>query len=185
MVGNNTISQCIKGDQQAYSVLYRSCAPYVFTIIKNYFTPDDDRKDAMQEVFAQIFLSIDKFDEEKGSFKAWISKIAVYQSIAILRKKDKIQIGFGLEVVDEENYDTLDSLEKLSVNDLEKMLVNMPVGYKTIFLLSVIDEYSHKEIGEPLGITPETSRSQLFRAIKWIKTNIFNDINKMRYGILQ
>ncbi|MBK8886594.1 MAG: sigma-70 region 4 domain-containing protein [Saprospiraceae bacterium] len=90
-----------------------------------------------------------------------------------------------MEVVDEENYDTLDSLEKLSVNDLEKMLVNMPVGYKTIFLLSVIDEYSHKEIGELLGITPETSRSQLFRAIKWIKTNIFNDINKMRYGILQ
>ncbi|MBK9582218.1 MAG: sigma-70 region 4 domain-containing protein [Saprospiraceae bacterium] len=41
------------------------------------------------------------------------------------------------------------------------MLVNMPVGYKTIFLLSVIDEYSHKEIGELLGITPETSRSQL------------------------
>ncbi|MBK8888369.1 MAG: sigma-70 family RNA polymerase sigma factor [Saprospiraceae bacterium] len=128
MVGNNTISQCIKGDQQAYSVLYRSCAPYVFTIIKNYFTPDDDRKDAMQEVFAQIFLSIDKFDEEKGSFKAWISKIAVYQSIAILRKKDKIQIGFGLEVVDEENYDTLDALEKLSVDDLEKMLVLVYIG---------------------------------------------------------
>lgn len=185
MIANSTISQCVKGDQQAYSLLYCTCAPYIFTIIKNYFTPEDDRKDAMQEVFAQIFLSIQNFDEAKGSFKSWISKITVYQCIAILRKKDKLQISYHLEVVEEENYDTLESLEKLSVSDLEKMLVDMPLGYKTIFLLSVIDEYSHKEIGELLGISTETSRSQLFRAIKWIKSNIINDINIMRYGILQ
>lgn len=185
MIDQNTIKKCIKGDQQAYSLLYKSCAPYVFSIVKNYFTPDDDRKDAMQEVFAQIFLSLQNFDPERGSFKSWMSKISVYQCIAILRKKDKIQIQYSMEVVDEENYDYIDSLEKLSVQDLEKMLIKMPSGYRAIFLLSVIDEYSHKEISELLGISAETSRSQLFRAIKWIKSNIFNDINKLQYGILQ
>ncbi|MBK8886595.1 MAG: sigma-70 family RNA polymerase sigma factor [Saprospiraceae bacterium] len=94
MVGNNTISQCIKGDQQAYSVLYRSYA-YVFTIIKNYFTPDDDRKDAMQEVFAQIFLSIDKFDEEKGSFKAWISKLRFTNLSLFYVRKTKFKLALA------------------------------------------------------------------------------------------
>ncbi|MBK8371303.1 MAG: sigma-70 family RNA polymerase sigma factor [Saprospiraceae bacterium] len=48
-----------------------------------------------------------------------------------------------------------------------------------------MEEYSHKEIGEMLSITQETSRSQLFRAIKWIKNNILNTSNMIQYGLLQ
>lgn len=164
--------------------MYKSCAPYIFTIIKNYFSYEDDRKDALQEVFAQIFLSIHQFDDIKGSFKSWASRLTVYQCIALLRKKNKLQINYSLEVVDNVGENALDSLEKLSVNDLENMLKYMPDGYRTIFLLSVIDEYSHKEIGDMLGITAETSRSQLFRAIKWIKNNILNKPNMLHYGLL-
>ncbi len=184
MIDNSIIVKCKKGDQQAYSLMYKSCAPYIFTIVKNYFCYDDDRKDALQEVFAQIFLSIQQFDDAKGSFKSWASKLTVYQCIAILRKKDKLQINYSLEVVDDVEETALDAIEKLSINDLELMLKNMPDGYRTIFLLSVIDEYSHKEIGDMLGITAETSRSQLFRAIKWIKNNILNKPNMLQYGLL-
>ena len=87
-------------------------------------------------------------------------------------------------MVDDVEETALDAIEKLSINDLELMLKNMPDGYRTIFLLSVIDEYSHKEIGDMLGITAETSRSQLFRAIKWIKNNILNKPNMLQYGLL-
>ena len=90
-----------------------------------------------------------------------------------------------MEIMEDIEYDTLETLEKFTEKDLEKMLQDMPDGYKTIFLLSVIEEYSHKEIGEMLSITQETSRSQLFRAIKWIKNNILNTSNMIQYGLLQ
>jgi len=184
VVDKGIIKACRSGDRNGYRMMYESCAPYIFAIVKNYFTSDDDRKDAMQEVFAQIFISIDRYDDDKGSFKSWISRIAVNQSMTILRKSNKIIISNSLEVVDDIEADTINHLEKFSEKDLQNMLASMPDGYKTIFLLSVIEEYSHKEIGELLGITAETSRSQLFRAIKWIKKNIFVESNLLDYGLL-
>ncbi|MBK9737063.1 MAG: hypothetical protein IPO92_19765 [Saprospiraceae bacterium] len=64
------------------------------------------------------------------------------------------------------------------------MLAAMPEGYKTIFLLSVIEEYSHKEIENFWASRPKLPRSQLFRAIKWIKKNIFEESNLINYGLL-
>jgi len=178
------IQSCRTGDRNGYRMLYNSCAPYIYAIVKNYFSNEDDRKDALQEIFAQIYLSIDRYNEDMGSFKSWISRIAVNQSITILRKSNKIIISTSLELVDDIETDTINHLEKFSEKDLQDMLSSMPDGYKTIFLLSVIEEYSHKEIGDLLGITAETSRSQLFRAIKWIKKNIFVQSNLMDYGLL-
>ncbi|MBK9737026.1 MAG: sigma-70 family RNA polymerase sigma factor [Saprospiraceae bacterium] len=184
MVDDHIITLCRSGDRDGYRLMYTSCAPYIFAIVKNYFNTDDDRKDVLQEIFVQIFLSMDRFDENKGSFKAWISRIAVNQSISVLRKNNKLIISHSLELVDDVETETVSQLENFSEKDLHTMLAAMPEGYKTIFLLSVIEEYSHKEIGELLGITPETSRSQLFRAIKWIKKNIFEESNLINYGLL-
>ncbi|MBK8545843.1 MAG: RNA polymerase sigma factor [Saprospiraceae bacterium] len=185
LVEQDLLLQCQKGDQSAYSTLYKTCAPYVFTIVKNYFSEDHDRKDVLQEIFAHIFTSLENFDQNKGSFKSWISRIAVHQCINVLRKNNRLNIVYTMEIMEDIEYDTLETLEKFTVKDLEKMLMDMPDGYKTIFLLSVIEEYSHKEIGEMLSITQETSRSQLFRAIKWIKNNILNTSNMIQYGLLQ
>lgn len=56
--------------------------------------------------------------------------------------------------------------------ELLQFLKSMPSGYREIFMLVVIDEYSHKEVGEMLKISPETSRSQLHRAKKWLKEKL-------------
>lgn len=54
----------------------------------------------------------------------------------------------------------------------------MPIGYKTVFNLYVMDEYSHKEIGKKLNISEITSRSQLRKAKIWIKENVSLDALK-------
>lgn len=183
MLDNYTIQACIKGDQRAYRKVYETCAPYVFAIVKNYFNTNDDRKDAMQEVFASVFASLKNFDQTKGVFKSWLSRLVVYQCISLIKKSSNLQVTYAAEIEDQIPDTTLLYLEQFSTQDLDKMLSLMPQGYKTIFLLSVIEEYSHKEIGDLLGITPETSRSQLFRGIKWIKNNIFTDAKMVQYGL--
>lgn len=184
MVDIDIIQACKLGDRRSYQLLYNASAAYLFTIVKNYLSDDDDRKDVLQEIYAQIFLSIQSYLPEKGQFKFWAAKIAVCQCIAHLRKNKKINIDHKLELVDDQADTDFMKLEMLSKEDLSQMLATMPIGYKTIFLMSVIDEYSHKEIAEIMEITPETSRSQLFRASKWIKNNVFNDIKMSKYGLL-
>lgn len=183
LVEKAVIWACLKGDENAFRKMYESCAPYVFSIVKNYFNDVEDRKDAMQEIFANIIVSLKNFDEKKGELKSWLSRLVVYQCISLIKKSNGLKVIYNTEIEEEAENNTLISLERLTSDDLEKMLELMPKGYKTVFLLSVIEEYSHKEIGEMLGITPETSRSQLLRSIKWIKSNILTKAKMVQYGL--
>jgi RNA polymerase sigma-70 factor (ECF subfamily) len=138
----------------------------------------------MQEIFAEIFLSLNKYKAERGSFKTWIGRITVYSCIDQLKKKQKLELNYGLEVLKDVSDSSFESMNKLNRDDIENLLDQMPFGYRTIFLLSVIDNYSHKEIGKMLSISPETSRSQLSRAKNWIKRNLFVSSSKMMYEAL-
>jgi len=182
MITQEIIERCKCKEQRAFKECYEKCAPYVYTIIKSYIYEPEFRKDAMQEVFAQIFLYINKYDSKKGAFKSYISKIAINQCIAILRKRKTINLFVPLE----ENHQAIGqadiNLDRLTKKDIEKILEKMPDGYRTIFLLFVIDDYKHKEIAELLNITAETSRSQLSRAIRWIKTKQLVNLKTITYG---
>lgn len=183
MVENQYITQCQKGDKSSYKKIYEDSAAYVYAIIKSYIRDEEYRKDIMQETFASVFNSIHNFDFTKGTFKNWVSKITVVNCITFLRKNSKMKFDYTLTVVDEINVEDYEKLHELNKNDIEELLKEMPLGYKTIFLLSVIDEYTHKEIAELLNISTETSRSQLMRGIQWIKKNIsLTSSNKLAYG---
>lgn len=138
----------------------------------------------MQDAFVSIYESIQNFDESKGTFKSWIAKIATYRSIDFLKKNNKININQELEAIENISEDDFKHLDSLTKEDIESLLKEMPTGYRTIFLLSAIDGFSNKEIGKLLNISPETSRSQYHRALKWIKKNLSLTSNQIRYEAL-
>lgn len=183
MIDIKYINQCKKGETSSYRIIYEGTSSYVYAIIKNYIRDEEYRKDIMQESYAAIFSSIQTFDEEKGQFKSWISRITVFHCISFLRKNSKMKFDYSLSVVEEIGDEEYIRLHDLSKEEIEEILKEMPLGYKTIFLLFVIDEFNHKEIAELLNISIETSRSQLMRGIQWIKKNIsVTTSNKMAYG---
>lgn len=181
MIDQKIIENCKRKDERAYKLCYDACAPYVYSIVKNYIYDFELRKDAMQEIFSQVFISIKTFDSTKGKFKSWISQIAINRCISILRKNKKlnyiIPLDRELEVADYS--ETFDAINK---DELERLLSHMPEGYRTIFLLKVVDNYAHKEIAELLKISVNTSRSQLSRAIIWIQNNLSLEIKNYIYG---
>lgn len=185
MVTKAVIQSAKNKNRKAQKALYEATAPYIYTIVKNYIWDDSFRKDAMQVVYAQVFLSLDRFDEDKGTFKAWIAQLTINQCIKFLKKHFKIHFNYGLESLVEIRDDSFAHLDTFSVKDIEQMLKEMPKGYRTVFLLSVIDGFSHKEIAAQLNISVETSRTQLMRSKKWIKQNIaFPTNNTEEYGAL-
>lgn len=187
MVSPLVIDLCKAGQEKGYKALYEACVPYVYTIVKSYLTDASFHKDAIQDIFAHLFNHIGSYDTDRGDFKPWLRRLVVNQCLMKIRKVDVLAMVVPIDSHLEYGGDGRQqheesSLEELSKADIEELLANMPPGYKTIFLLVAIDEYSHDEVAQLLGISPETSRSQFFKARKWIRHHIMNQTNAAKYG---
>jgi len=179
----STILLCKKGKPSGHAQLYRDCAPYVYHTVKRYVSDIEYRKDLVQEVFAKVFININTFDANLGTFNSWIKKIAVNECLQYLRKSRPLFIAEGIED-NIEIKDTTPLPTELKRSDIEIILSAMPAGYKLVFMLAVMDGYNHSEISERLNITKETSRSQLTRSKKWIQRYLANHTKSNLYGLL-
>ncbi|MCR9099290.1 MAG: sigma-70 family RNA polymerase sigma factor [bacterium] len=178
VVESKVIKSAIKRDKGAFKIIYESCAPYAFSIIRRYISSTNDHKDILQEVFARLFLSLNTFDTSKD-FKPWFRRIVINQCMQHLRKNRKRSVVIPLTPTTEEPNENLEAqLTKLSKSDIEMLLSQMPDGYRQVFMLIAIDEYTHKEVGELLEITSETSRSQYLRARNWLKKHLMSNNHK-------
>ncbi len=180
-VSKSLIESCKKSDENANKHLYNASIPYVYSIVSRYIREEAEIKDLIQEIFAKTFSKINTFDRDKGEFKYWIRRIAVNECLMYLRTKSKLEIisiSNSFDSIDTDNR----SNSELTREDISGMLKKMPKKYKIVFMAYIIDDLSHKEIAKLLNITPETSRSQLNRAKKWVKQNIFNNNKYKAYG---
>jgi len=168
---------------QYQRLLYNACIPYVYSIAKRYIPNAEDVKDQTQEVFATVFQKIDHYNADKGTFNSWLRAVTVNQCLSHLRKGKNLSTLNVVELTEKhEKAEDID-LDGMTREDVERILINMPIGYKMVFMLNVIDGYNHSEIQEMLGIRKETSRSQLTRAKKWIKNNLNRNNINSSYGI--
>ena len=124
---------------------------------KNY----QDAEDVLQDSFLQIFKKIDQFNF-KGSFEGWIKRITINVAIAKYRENAPLQVVKESEIKEKESVE----IEKVDValDDLLKIIQQLPDRYRLVFNLYVLDEYSHKEIAKLLNISEGTSKSNLSRA---------------------
>lgn len=181
---NSTLIQAVKErNQRAFKELYESCIRYVYVIVKRYISNESDYQDVIQEIFARIFLSIGSFDENKGEFKFWLRRLTVNQCIKHYHKHKELSNFDLLETAEQIQSDVPEKTSTLSEDEILQFLTGMPEGYRQVFMMVVIDGYSHQEVGKLLNISPETSRSQLHRAKKWIRDNrSTNDLTSLAYG---
>lgn len=182
MIDNATIQGCIKRERRSLQMCYDRCSPYIYAVIKSYITEQHDIKEVMQSTFIEVFNSLKSFDPNKGALKSWLSTIAYRQCVKFLKKEKRLVVAFDAnqhEVIDDS---LADQLNRCTKADIQSLVSNMPVGYRTVFLLHTIDGASHKEIAAELGITVEASRSQLSRSIKWIRKNLLTQSKDLIYG---
>ncbi len=119
-------------------------------------------EDILVTAFMKVFDKIGQFKQE-GSFEGWIRRIVVNEALTHLRRNRTMYLETELEAADREpDYDKLS--DHLEAEDLLNMIQEMPAGYRIVFNMYAIDGYSHKEIAEHLGISENTSKSQLSRA---------------------
>jgi RNA polymerase sigma-70 factor (ECF subfamily) len=159
------ISLCKNHDPKAQRHLYNEYSGLLFSVVKRYLKNEEDAEDALIEGFYKILSKIKSFKGD-GSFEGWMRRIVVNECLMKLRKKRNFTLAL------EEAYSVGEAemiTPNLAYQDLLKVLENLPTGYRTIFNLYEIEGFKHREIAEQLGISINTSKSQLILAKKRIR----------------
>lgn len=166
------IDGCLKGDRTSQKDLFNMYAAKMLAVCRRYARHSAEAEDMCQEGFVRVFTSLDKY-KNKGSFEGWIRKIMVNTSLKKISKKSFQNEQIGIEDYQEnESMISPEVFNKLSVDDLLRLVDELPDGYKIVFNLYAIEGYSHKEIAEVLQIEVSTSRSQLVKARRMLQKKI-------------
>ena len=153
---------CQRRDRNAQQQLFDFYSSKMYALCYRYVRHGMEAEDILVTAFTKIFERIDQFKGE-GSFEGWIRRIMVNEALTYLRRSRAMYLETDLEQADREpDYDRIG--DHLEAEDLMKMIQELPAGYRLVFNMYAIDGYSHKEIAEQLGISENTSKSQLSRA---------------------
>jgi RNA polymerase sigma factor (sigma-70 family) len=160
---SDLIKGSVAGDRRMQEELYKRFAPKMYAVCLRYANNPDDAQDLLQEGFIKVYRNLHRFRAE-GSFEGWVRRVFVNTSIEHFRKKST-----QLSSVSEKEENTIEdvditALDSLAEQDIINIVQELSPGYRTVFNLYVVEGYSHKEIGELLGISEGTSKSQLARA---------------------
>ncbi|WP_316836247.1 RNA polymerase sigma factor [Pedobacter nutrimenti] len=163
------IKGCKANERTAQAQLYKLFYPEMLRLCYRYLKSDDLAAEALNAGFLKVFQHIDSFEGSKGELGAWIRTIIVRTCIDIGRKEAR----FSNNTSSEEETDTIfvspEVLDKLYAEDLMQAIRQLPHATKLVFNLSVIEEYTHKEIADHLDITEGTSRWHLSEAKKQLR----------------
>lgn len=161
----------LRNNPRSNELLYKYFAPKMYGICLRFAGNQMEADDIMQEGFIKVFTQLKNFRNE-GSFEGWIRRTFINTAINYYRKNlrfSKFQNVDDLEVTLHNEENIYDSLSK---EELINLVQELPNGYRTVFNLNVIEGYTHKEIGEMLNISDNTSKSQLTRARKILQKKV-------------
>ena len=159
------IAGCKLQEEHCQRLLFNRCAPKLLTTCRRYETHHLDARDIMQDTFIAVFEKINQYDPTKGSIETWMNRIAINTALKNLRKKQMHWEDIDLiPDVPDEPENSLNPLQHLTEEQILAVIQELPAGYRTVFNLFVIDGFGHNEIAEQLDISPQTSKSQLFKA---------------------
>ncbi|MCS5489847.1 RNA polymerase sigma factor [Algoriphagus limi] len=156
------IDGCKRQSPKHEELFFKKYYGYVMSISLSYAKDSDLAKEIVHDSFLKFFASIESLDGYQ-SVKAWLRRITVNAAIDWFRKNKKYAMQ---QDITEQNevYHEVHALSALAYEDLIKLLQQLPEDHKLVFNLYEVEGYSHREIGEKLGITESSSRVYLARA---------------------
>jgi RNA polymerase sigma-70 factor (ECF subfamily) len=157
------ITKLQKSDEKAQQVFYQQLAPKMYGICLRFSVDQSEADDILQEGFIRVFTHLKDFRGE-GSLEGWVRRTIVNTAINSYKKRIKRGPTTDLEYIKETADEKYYVIEKMAADELLKLISELPVGYRTVFNLNVVEGYTHKEIGAMLDISENTSKSQLSRA---------------------
>ena len=170
------IKGCVKEDRAAQRALYDSYCRKMMVVCQRYVKSTLEAEDALQEGFIKVFAAIKSFRGE-ARLETWITRIMI--NTALNSQRQKLYLLPMVDITEIELHEDADiSLAAFNLSELISMIQSLPDGCRIVFNLFAVEGYNHKEIGELLGISEGTSKSQYSRAksLLKVKLNLHNNV---------
>lgn len=161
------LAQLIKeaklGSAAAQKYIFERFADRMLLLCQRYVKSREHAEEILLDGFYKFFKALPSFVyETDAGVVAWLKKIMINECLMTLRRKNAF--AMVTEAAAEEIPWQDDVLDKLSADEIFHLIVQLPVGYRTVFNLYVIEGMNHREIAGALGISEGTSKSQLSKA---------------------
>jgi RNA polymerase sigma-70 factor (ECF subfamily) len=173
------------GDQEAFRWLVEKYQDKVKRTSKGFIHSDSDAEDIAQEVFIEVYKSIEKFRKE-SELSTWIYRIAVNKSLNFLRSATKRKIFSFFDfsesgrtklentTIASSEYSADDNLNNSEINmAVKKALDSLPDNQRTAFILSKYEDLAYSEIADIMNVSIPSVESLLFRAKQNLQKKLF------------
>ena len=178
------IEGCLRNDRRSQEAIFKLFYGKMMVVCMRYTNDKDTAQEVLQEGFMKVFEKLGAFDY-KGSFEGWVRRIVANTAIDSIRRSKKnpiltdndndFKIGGENPMEEQENIELGEIKAEMAMAAIQKL----SPAYRTVFNLYVLEEYSHKEIAEMLGISEGTSKSNLAKA----KMNLQKILNQQFMNI--
>ena len=165
----NLIVRCRGGDRQAYYQLYKLYSRAMYNVGYRIVNDADEAKDVLQDAFISAFNSLETYRGD-AAFGAWLKRIVVNKAINLVRRRrfERMPETGEFDIKEDETVDELEGFP-FTVEKVKKAIQQLPDGYRVVLSMYLLEGYDHGEIGEILGISESTSKSQFNRSKKKLK----------------
>ncbi len=167
------IREAKNGSAAAQKCLFDNWAARMLIVCRRYVKVPEDAEEIMLDGFYKFFKKLSSFSyRSEVELHAWLKRIMINECLMFLRKKNVFSIVTEIEA-NEIPFEE-EALTNLSAAEIFNLVVQLPVGYRTVFNLNIIEGMDHKEIARLLGITEGTSKSQLSRSKSLLQKMLAN-----------
>jgi RNA polymerase sigma factor (sigma-70 family) len=157
------IQDARQGNSAAQKYLFDRLSDPMMAVCCRYLKSREDAEEALLDGFFRFFTHLKEFKfQGEAALCAWIKKIMVNECLMSLRRRHSFSVlteDAAGEIPGGEEI-----LSGMSAEEIFGLIIQLPVGYRTVFNLFIIEGMGHKEIAEALGIAEGTSKSQLSKA---------------------
>jgi len=161
------IKGCVQKKEHCQRILFDKYAGKMMSVCLRYARDEHEAQDILQVGFVKVFDYIHQFKNE-GSVEGWMRRVFVSVAIRQFSKK-KLRFDDMGKIDTDAVIEDAAVLAKISEDEIHKLILQLPAGYRMVFNLNVIEGYSHEEIAAMLKIQPATSRTQLLKARKMLQ----------------
>jgi len=166
--------ECEQGKELYQEMLYKHFYGYAMSICRLYTYSVDEAVSILNDSFLKVFSSLEnKKYNSSQPFKSWLRRILINTAIDSHRKKSKHYYHLEIEEAEMVIPDT-NCINNLHVDDILKLLDQLPEAHRMVFNLYEIQGFNHSEIASKLTIGESTSRVILTRAKRKLRV-LFNE----------
>jgi RNA polymerase sigma-70 factor (ECF subfamily) len=177
------VERVIAGETELYEIIMRRYNQRLYRLVISILRNTDETEDVMQDAYVRAYQHLGQF-ESRAPFSTWLTRIAVHEALARLRKRSRIQqldmdmddgdvsVHFTSPAVDPEQTTSNVELARL----LEESLMRLPQQYRTVLMLRDVEELNTSETAEALGLSEENVKVRLHRGRALLRRDLMERV---------